>query len=54
MVINDSLAIDIGLIVSKYEINNREAYSEAHYFAQWHLKNGKWRIENEMMFFPGD
>jgi len=54
MVINDSLAIDIGLIVFKYEINNREAYSGAHYFAQWHLKKGKWRIENEIMYFPGD
>ena len=54
MVINDSLVIDIGLIDFEYKINNRAINSPAHYFAQWHLKKGKWRIENEMMYFPGD
>lgn len=52
MVINDSLVVDIGYM--NFE-NNTGSYSyPAHYFTQWHLKNGKWKIENEMIYFYHD
>lgn len=54
MVISDSLVMDIGLICFKHQGNNREISSCGHYFAQWHLKENTWKIENEMIYFSGD
>ncbi len=54
MVISDSLVMDIGLICFKYQGTYREISSCGHYFAQWHLKENTWKIENEMIYFSGD
>jgi hypothetical protein len=54
MVISDSLVVDIGLVCFDYKFNNKPAGSAGHYFAQWHFKDGKWKIENEIIYFPGD